>query len=153
MLRGRTACKVVGRFYPFTKIYPLGWFQPQLGQETKIIACSAHSTASRGPSGTGPSSAIMSDAVTSVGAIRAGDTITYIDHFGGDSEGPVSTAILLLHKGTQVKTFTLSKLLLPHSVHATECGRSYSLHEICSPVYLCCKQAQRGRRAPVRLQR
>ena len=35
----------------------------------------------------------MADAVTSVGAIRAGDTITYIDHFGGDSEGPVSTAI------------------------------------------------------------
>ena len=34
----------------------------------------------------------MADAVTSVGAIRAGDTITYIDHFGGDSEGPVSTA-------------------------------------------------------------
>ena len=43
----------------------------------------------------------MADAVTSVGAIRAGDTITYIDHFGGDSEGPVSTAILLLHTGTQ----------------------------------------------------
>ena len=40
----------------------------------------------------------MADAVTSVGAIRAGDTITYTDHFGGDSEGPVSTAILLLHK-------------------------------------------------------
>ena len=37
----------------------------------------------------------MADAVTSVGAIRAGDTITYIDHFGGDSEGegPVSTAV------------------------------------------------------------
>ena len=32
----------------------------------------------------------MSDALTSVGAIRAADTITYIDHFGGDSEGPVS---------------------------------------------------------------
>ena len=66
----------------------------QLRQETKIIACPAPSTASRGPSGTGPSSAIMADAVTSVGAIRAGDTITYTDHFGGDSEGPVSTAIL-----------------------------------------------------------
>ena len=35
----------------------------------------------------------MADAVTSVGAIRAGDTITYIDHFGGDSEGPASTAV------------------------------------------------------------
>ena len=34
----------------------------------------------------------MADAVTSVGA---GDTITYIDHFGGDSEGPVSTAMLV----------------------------------------------------------
>ena len=31
----------------------------------------------------------MADAVTSVGVIRSGDTITYIDHFGGDSEGPV----------------------------------------------------------------
>ena len=62
----------------------------------------------------------MADAVTSVGAIRAGDTITYIDHSGGDSEGPVSTAILLLHKGTQVKTFTLSKLPSPHSVSAAE---------------------------------
>ena len=69
--------------------------QPQLHQETKIIACSAHSTASRGPSGTGSSSAIMADAVTSVGAIRAADKVTYIDHFGGDSEGPVSTAILV----------------------------------------------------------
>ena len=49
----------------------------------------------------------MADAVTSVRAIRAGDTITYNDHFGGDSEGPVSTAILLLHKGTQVKTFNI----------------------------------------------
>ena len=37
----------------------------------------------------------MADAVTSVGAIRAGDTITYIDHFGGDSEGPASTAVLV----------------------------------------------------------
>ena len=46
-----------------------GWFAPQLVHETKIIACSAHSTASRGPSGTGPSSAIMSDALTSVRAI------------------------------------------------------------------------------------
>ena len=36
----------------------------------------------------------MADAVTSVGAIRAGDTITYIDHFGGESEGPASTAVL-----------------------------------------------------------
>ena len=39
----------------------------------------------------------MADAVTSVRAIRAGDTITegitYMDHFGGDSEGPVSTAV------------------------------------------------------------
>ena len=59
----------------------------------KRVVYSAHSTACRSPSGTGPSSAIMADAVTSVGAIRAGDTITYIDHFGGDSEGPVSTAI------------------------------------------------------------
>ena len=58
----------------------------------------------------------MADAVTSVGAIRAGDTITYTDHFGGDSEGPVSTAILLLHKGTQVKTFTLDFRL-----HRTQC--------------------------------
>ena len=36
----------------------------------------------------------MADAVTSVGVIRAADKVTYIDHFGGDSEGPVSTAIL-----------------------------------------------------------
>ena len=34
----------------------------------------------------------MADAVTSVGAIRAADKVTYIDHFGGNSEGPVSTA-------------------------------------------------------------
>ena len=36
----------------------------------------------------------MADALTSVRAIRAADKVTYIDHFGGDSEGPVSTAIL-----------------------------------------------------------
>ena len=65
-------------------------------------ACRAHATACRGPSGTGPSSAIMAaDAVTTVTSQvyvgshhRAGDTITCIDHFGGDSEGPGSTAIL-----------------------------------------------------------
>ena len=74
----------------------VGWFQPQLVHETKVMPCSAHATACRGPSGTGPSSAIMADAVTSVGVIRAADKVTYIDHFGGDSEGPVSTAILLL---------------------------------------------------------
>ena len=64
-------------------LYTTGSLQPQLGQETKIMPCSAHSTACRSPSGTGPSSAIVVDAVTSVGAIGAGDTITYdIDHFG-----------------------------------------------------------------------
>ena len=47
----------------------------------------------------------MADAVTSVGAIRAGDTITYNDHFGGDSEGPVSTAILDKKLWTRMKTF------------------------------------------------
>ena len=75
-----------------TRRLHFGWLQPQLPQETKIIACLAHSTASRGPSGTGPSSAIMADALTSVRAIRAAEKVTYIDHFGGDSEGPVSTA-------------------------------------------------------------
>ena len=39
----------------------------------------------------------MADAVTSVRAIRAADKVTYIDHFGGDSEGPVSTAVLARH--------------------------------------------------------
>ena len=29
----------------------------------------------------------MADALTSVRAIRAADKVTYIDHFGGDSEG------------------------------------------------------------------
>ena len=45
----------------------------------------------------------MADAHTSVRAIRAADTITYIDHFGGDSEGPASTAVLVelvRYKGT-----------------------------------------------------
>ena len=70
-----------------------GLLQPQLLRQTKIIACLAHATACRGPSGTGPSSAIMADAVTSVRAIRAADKVTYTDHFGGDSEGPVSTAV------------------------------------------------------------
>ena len=35
----------------------------------------------------------MADALTSVRAIRAADKVTYTDHFGGDSEGPVSTAM------------------------------------------------------------
>ena len=39
----------------------------------------------------------MADALTSVRAIRAADKVTYIDHFGGDSEGPVSTAVLASH--------------------------------------------------------
>ena len=52
----------------------------------------------------------MADALTSVRAIRAADKVTYIDHFGGDSEGPVSTAVLLLQLWTHMKTFTLSKL-------------------------------------------
>ena len=81
----------------------------------------------------------MADAVTSVGVIRAADKVTYIDHFGGDSEGPVSTAILLLHKGTQVKTFTLSKLPSRHSVHTTECRERNSLLQICSCGSIACK--------------
>ena len=52
----------------------------------------------------------MADALTRVRAIRAADKVTYIDHFGGDSEGPVSTAILLLQLWTHMKTFTLNKL-------------------------------------------
>ena len=60
----------------------------------------------------------MADAVTSVGAIRAGDTITYIDHFGGDSEGSRKHPILFLHKGTQVKTFTLDFRLRGTQWHA-----------------------------------
>ena len=74
-----------------------GWLQPQLAHNWKIIVGSAHSTACRGPSGTEPSSAIKADALTSVRAIRAADKVTYIDHFGGDSEGPVSTAVLARH--------------------------------------------------------
>ena len=99
-----------------------GWLQPQLPHETKIIACSAHSTASRGPSGTGPSSAIMADALTSVRAIRAADKVTYIDHFGGDSEGPVSTAVLARHIRYKGSTFSLSKLRGTHSVACAECA-------------------------------
>ena len=73
--------------------------------ENKLVY-SAHSTACRSPSGTGPSSAIMADALTSVRAIRAADTITYIDHFGGDSEGPASTAVLARHIRYKGSTFS-----------------------------------------------
>ena len=96
----------------------------------------------------------MADAVASVGAIRAGDTITYIDHFGGDSEGPASTLRGLC---TEVGDFLLDiyteQPTLAHSVHATECADGkISLKNInCkSPGIV---QAQRGRRPPVRLQR
>ena len=57
----------------------------------------------------------MSDAVTSVGAIRAADKVTYTDHFGGDSEGPVSTAMHLLqavdpHEDNYTEQVALSAL-------------------------------------------
>ena len=52
----------------------------------------------------------MADALTSVRAIRAADKVTYIDHFGGDSEGPVSTRYFFKCLLPLVKTVTLSKL-------------------------------------------
>ena len=63
----------------------------------------------------------MADAVTSVRAIRAADKVTYIDHFGGDSEGPVSTAMHLLqavdpHEDNYTEQVALSALSVMQGV-------------------------------------
>ena len=78
----------------------------------------------------------MADAVTSVGAIRAGDTITYTDHFGGDSEGPVSTAILSARIRYKGSTFSLSKSPSTHSVPCAECVPRDLLSENVARLYL-----------------
>ena len=95
----------------------------------------------------------MADAVTSVGAARAADKVTYIDHFGGDSEGPVSTAVLARHFIQNFGRRPMKKNLSSHAHTWTEC-QDRSRFPVQWPVGQAIDlRAQRGRRAPVRLQR
>ena len=136
------------------KLYPLrARCNRSCVTKRKKVVYSAHSTACRSPSGTGSSSAIMADALTSVRAIRAADTITYIDHFGGDSEGPVSTAVLASHFIQNFGRRPMKKNLSSHAHTWTECDYC-SCFPVEWPVGQAIRmRAQRGRRAPVRLQR